>query len=601
MAGYIPALPTETSGAPELNRWEGVRTEPSLSERIDGHVPYPGPPPAYDVENYARYSQWRINAAVAGLALQLEHKLAAITLTGATVGNQRRITVNGTNIDYSDASGDTLADVTQAFVDLINGNAILTAGASAVQADYVTAGVLAVYSIAAGTAPTFSVSVSVLAGTGTIAAATATTPDVVIPATVLGGVSRNIVLGSSANDAGADNDTRLVLDRTARAVRVGNVTGTEWDTRQDDSIGLGTMAQPDGADSVAVGTSAVAADRYDVAIGAGASADGQTGSGALALGRLASATGSASTAVGIGAAASGTQADAFGRFANASGDGALALGLGSVASGDRSVCAGNSDATGDDAVAVGTGCTSSGIGSFCSGGANSSANLRAGGDGSKAHGHVSATATGNTIIADGDGADAHGSIPAAVTAAYSGATASGDLSRAHGRGVTASGDFSRAYGDGAVAAAYGETAHASGVFISAGARQLGTAQDGVIRLLGETVGSNVNLTFGNPASPVGEWDPPSGAYTIDVRVSALTSAGDRSMWTGQVAVYSAGGTVTIDAGGGNLTLLSDSAAIFVLPPQIAASGATLRLTARPPAGGAPTRWFCEMRYARVSL
>lgn len=572
MAGYIPALPTETSGAPELNRWEGVRTEPSLSERIDGHVPYPGPPPAYDVENYARYAQWLLNQYMAASALAAERRSWTILLTGATVGNQRRIVVNGTNIDYSDVSGDTLASVTQKFVDLINDNATVTAGVDAVIARYITAGELKVYLATTDTAVFITVTASVLAGTGTISSTAAGTPHIVIPASVLGTASNCIVLGSSPDDAGADNDTRFVLDRVNVALRIGTVNSTQWDTRATNSIGIGTSALPQATDAIAIGRTSTATAADDIAFGRGATANG-AGSGALCIGLSATASAATATALGVSATA-------------------LAAGA---------VCVGASTASAAQAVAVGTGCTSSGIGSFCSGGANSSANLRAGGDGSKAHGHVSATATGNTIIADGDGADAHGSIPAAVTAAYSGATAIGDLSRAHGRGVTASGDFSRAYGDGAVAAAYGETAHASGVFISGGARQLGTAQDGVIRLLGQTVGSNVNLTFGNPASPVGEWDPPSGAYTIDVRVSALTSAGDRSMWTGQVAVYSAGGTVTIDAGAGNLTLLSDSAAIFTSPPQIAASGATLRLTARPPAGGAPTRWFCEMRYARVSL
>ena len=598
MAGYIPALPTETSGAPELNRWEGVRTEPSLSERVTGHVPYPGPPPAYDLENYARYSQWRINAAVAGLALQLEHKFAGITLTGATVGNQRRITINGTNIDYSDASGNTLADVTQAFVDLINENAILTAGASAVQADYVTAGVLAVYSIAAGTAPTFAVSVSVLAGTGTIAAATATTPDVVIPATVLAGVSRNIVLGSSANDAGADNDTRLVLDRTARAVRVGNVTGTEWDTRQDDSIGLGTMAQPDGADSVAVGTSATAADRYDVAIGAGASADGQTASGALALGRLASATGSASTAVGIGAAASGTQADAFGRSANASGDGALALGLGSVASGDRSVCAGNSDATGDDAVAVGTGCIASAQGAIAIGN-----NTEASAIGALATGRNGTGVLEPTVKATGRGARAHGAPSGNLVGTRENVLASGAESEAMGEGCQASGDYSSATGYGALATNRGEQAHASlGIatglagFLEQCVHQAGriiaqARTNGAVtrRLRTDTTSATTGLT----------WTPRDfRGYYAKIRVVAKEDGtGNCQVWTAEGAVAVDAGVAVIGSGINTFTSPDNIGAPGLTDPNIDVSGAGIYIDVT---GIAAQTWLwtCEIQYVQ---
>lgn len=594
MAGYIPALPTETSGAPELNRWEGVRTEPSLSERIDGHVPYPGPPPAYDVENYARYAQWRINSAVAGVALQLEHKLAGIALTGVTVGNQRRITINGTNIDYSDASGNTLADVTQAFVDLINENAILTAGASAVQADYVTAGMLAVYSIAAGTAPTFAVSVSVLSGTGAIAAATDTTPDVVIPATVLAGVSRNIVLGLSANAAGADNNTRFVLDRAARAVRVGTVTGTEWDTRQPDSVGLGTMAQPDGADSVAVGTSATAADRYDVAIGAGASADGQTASGALALGRLASATGSASTAVGIGAAASGTQADAFGRNANASGDGSLALGLGSVASGDRSVCVGNSDATGDDAVAVGTGCIASVQGAIAIGN-----NTEASDVGALATGRNGTGVLDPTVKATGRGARAHGAPSSGTLVGTPNVLASGVESEAMGEGCQASGDYSRATGYGALATNRGEQAHASlGIapgldgFLKQCVHQAGriiaqarTNGAQTLRCKTDATNSNTGLTW-TPRDDRGYW--------VDVRVVAKDGA------SSAIKVWSGRGYVTVDAGtaAAAVTLTTDGGLLGVSTPTVAASGAGIYVEVASALAGV-VYWTCEIQYVQA--
>lgn len=598
MAGYIPSLPTETSGAPELNRWQGVRTEPSLSERIDGHVPYPGPPPAYDVENYARYAQWRINSALAGLALQLEHKLAAVLLTGATVGNQRRIVVNGTNIDYSDVSGDTLASVTQEFVDLINDNATVTAGASAVQAEYVGAGALIIYAIAAGTTPTFAVSASVLAGTGTIAATTVTTPDIVIPPATMSATARNIVLGSSANDAGPDNDTRFVLDLVARALRIGNVTAAEWDTRQDDSIGLGTMAQPNGADSIAVGTGATAADRYDVAIGPSAAANGQTSSGALALGRGAAATGSASTAVGIGAAASGTQADAFGRSASASGDGAVALGLGSVASGDRSVSVGNSDATGDDAVAVGTGCTASAQGAISIGN-----NTEASAIGALATGRNGTGVLDPTVKATARGARAHGAPAGSLGGSKENVLASGIEADAIGEGCQATGDYSRASGYGAVASNRGEQAAASlgiapGVSgfdeqcvhqagrIIAQARTAGTA---TLRCRTDTTSGTTGLT----------WTPRDfRGYYARIRVVAKRDgAAECEVWTAE-------GAVAVDAGvavkGAGLVFASvDSiGAPGLTAPTVAASGAGICVDVT---GIAAETWLwtCEIQYVQA--
>lgn len=536
MAGYIPALPTETSGAPELNRWEGVRTEPSLSERIDGHVPYPGPPPAYDVENYARYAQWLLNQYMAASALAAERKSSTVTLTGATVGNQRRIVVNGTNIDYSDASGNTLADVTQAFVDLINENATVTAGANAAQAVYVSAGTLQVFALGTGTAPALTVTASVLAGAGAISASAVGTPHIVIPAAALGSASNCIVLGSSPDDAGPDNDTRFVLDRVNVALRIGTVNSTQWDTRATNSIGIGTTALPQATDAIAIGRTSTATAADDIAFGRGATANG-AGSGALCIGLSATASAATATALGVSA---------------------TALAAGAVA-------VGASTASAAQAVAVGTGCIAFAQGAIAIGN-----NTEASDIGALATGRNGTGVLDPTVKATGRGARAHGAPSGTLTGGRENVLASGVESEAMGEGCQAGGDYSRATGYGAVVTNRGEQAHASlGIATGAGGfPEQCVHQAGRIIAQARTVGAVTRrLRTDTTSATTGlTWTPRNyRGYYAKIRVVAKEDG------TGKCQVWTAEGAVAVDAG---VAVIGSGINIFTSPDNIGAPGLT---------------------------
>lgn len=569
MAGYIPSLPTETSGAPELGRWQGVRTEPSLSERIDGHVPYPGPPPAYDVENYARYAQWLLNQYMAASALAAERKSSTVTLGGATVGNQRRIVVNGTNIDYSDVSGDTLASVTQKFADLINDNATVTAGANAAQAVYVTAGTLRVFSVATGTAPTLIVTASVLAGAGTISAGAVGQPHIVIPASVLGTAANCIVLGSSPDDAGADNDTRFVLDRVNVALRIGTVNSTQWDTRATNSIGIGSTALPQAADAIAIGRTSTATAADDIAFGRGATANGG-GSGALCIGLSATASAATATAIGVSATASAAGA----------------------------VCVGASTASAAQAVAVGTGCTASAQGAIAIGN-----NTEASAIGALATGRNGTGVLDPTVKATARGARAHGAPSGTLVSGRENVLAAGIEADAIGAGCQATGDYSRASGYGAVAANRGEQAAASlGIAPGVGGfPEQCVHQAGRIIAQARTVGLTTRrcLTDTTSGTTGLTWTPRDfRGYYARIRVVAKRDgAAECEVWTAE-------GAVAVDAGvaviGSGLTFASvdNIGAPGLTAPTVAASGAGIYVDV--PGNAAETwLWTCEIQYVQA--
>ena len=602
MPGVIFPIPTDASGAPEANRWQGDQQEPTLAERIAGHEPYPAPPPAYDIENYARYVQWMNNLRLQASALVAERQSQTVTLAGATVGNQRRIVVNGTNIDYSDTIGQTVSDVADSFALAINSNVTVTAGANAVYAvgNIAGAGTVTILSLSPGqSGAALVVTVAVLAGAGTIIVGTLTVPDFVIPEELLGGTGNNIVLGFSANDAGPLNDVRLVLDRANNAFRAGGTTGAEWDTRSLNSVGIGWRADPQADNALALGTQAVAVDVADIAIGNGASADNGGGSNdqATAIGDGATATGESTLAVGFGAAATAAFATALGVSATASVAGAVAIGPVAGATAANAIAIGPSaTSSAAQGVAVGLGATA--------GAANATSigeNTQSTGDGALSTGH--AASLGN-VLASGDGARAHGLGGATLYAV----AASGDGAEAMGRGVVASGDYSAATGFGATAGNRGEVAHASlGITDIAGPSvEAATHQAGRLVVQCRTTAGATRRFRPDAIDQAGgaTWTPiDDRSYGVKVKlVGAIEGSNNTLFYTIEGAVAKAAGAVTVGTAlGGAFTLVDDIAAGFTAPTlAITASGGNVAMDVTNNSASA-ARWTAEIEYVQAGI
>ena len=596
MPGYVPPIPTDASGAPEVNYWQGDTQEPTLAERIDGHEPYPAAPPAYDVENYARNVQYQANLRVLAGALYAERGASVVTISGVTVGNQRRITVNGTAVTYSDTGTDTLTTVTQAFVDLINANVTITAGAGAAGAVFIAAGQLGVYAAQPGS-NSLTVVAAVLAGAGTIAASAVTTPNIVIPSTVLAAVG-TYVLGTSPDDDGPDNDVRLVLDRLTGAFRAGSVSATQWDTRAAGTIGIGIQAVPVADDAIAIGTGSDATAVGDLAIGLNSAANSGGGGNdhATAIG-TATATGEAATAVGFGAAATAAFATALGVSATASVAGAVAIGPVAGATAANAVAIGPSaTASGTQGVAVGASATA--------GAANATAigeNTQSTGDGALATGHASGL--GN-VLASGDGARAHGLGGATLY----GVLASGDGAEAMGRGVVASGDYATATGFGATAGNRGEVAHASlGITDIAGPSvEAATHQAGRLVVQCRTTAGATRRLRPDAIDQAGgaTWTPMDDrSYGVKVKlVGAIEGSNNTMFYTIEGAVAKAAGAVTVGTAlSGSFVLVDDIASGFTAPTlAVTASGGDVIIDVTNNSAS-PARWTAEIEYVQAGI
>lgn len=607
MPGYVPPIPTDASGAPEVNYWQGDTQEPTLAERIDGHEPYPAAPPAYDVENYARNVQYQANLRVLAGALYAERGASVVTISGVTVGNQRRITVNGTAVTYSDTGTDTLTTVTQAFVDLINSNVTITSGAGAAGAVVLAAGSLGIYAAQPGS-NTVVVVAAVLAGAGTIVASGVTVPSIVVPAEVLSNVAA-YVLGTSPDDDGPDNDVRLVLDRLTGAFRAGSVSATQWDTRAAGSIGIGIQAVPVADDAIAIGTGSDATAVGDLAIGLNSAANSGGGGNdhATAIGS-ATATGEGATAVGFGAiaavnataigwnvsagAANGT---AVGNASNASAAGAIAMGDSAGASAADAIAIGTDAlASGDNGVAIGELAIANGPNGIAIGQQTS-----ASGDGALATGHAETT---SDVVASGDGSRAHGLGGATVY----GITASGAGAEAMGRGSVASGDYSEAMGFGAAATNRGEAARASlGITDIAGpAVEAATHQAGRVIVQCRTAASTtrrmrtdaIDQTTGTTWTPMDD-----RGYYVKIKVIGKSeSSGDAEIYTGEGVVAVDGGTAVKDAGLALALVASLGSGFTAASVAVAVAGGGLNLDATVGAGLA-VRWTAEIEYVQAGI
>lgn len=608
MPGYVPPIPTDASGAPEVNYWLGVTQEPTLSERIAGHEPDPpGAPPAYDVENYARNVQYQANLRVLAGALYAERGASVVTISGVTVGNQRRLTVNGTAVTYSDTGGDTLTTVTQEFVDLINSNATITAGAGAAGAVFIAAGTLGVYAAQPGT-NALTVVAAVLAGAGTISASAVTTPSIVVSADLLGAVEA-YVLGTSPDDDGPDNDVRLVLDRLTGAFRAGSVSATQWDTRAAGSIGIGIQAVPVADDAIAIGTGSDATAVADIAIGLNSAANSGGGNDhATAIGS-ATATGEGATAVGFGALAS-TKSTAVGWTVSAGAANGTAIGnssnaqsAGSIAIGYNAVVLSSSD----NAIAIGTDSIGSGdngiaIGNLAIGNENGIAigqQTSASGNGALATGHAETT---SDVVASGDGSRAHGLGGATVY----GITALGAGAEAMGRGSVASGDYSEAMGFGAAATNRGEAARASlGITDIAGpAVEAATHQAGKVIVQCRTAASTtrrfrtdaIDQTTGTTWTPMDD----RGYYVKICAVGKSESSGATEVYTGEGVVAVDGGTAVKDAGLTMALVASLGGGFTGASIAVAVNAGGLNLDATVGAGLA-VRWTATIEYVQAGI
>lgn len=608
MAGLIPPIPTDASGAPEVNYWQGDTQEPTLAERIAGHEPYPAAPPAYDIENYARNVQYQANLRVLAGALYAERGASIVTIAGVTVGNQRRLTVNGTAVNYSDTGTDTLTTVTQAFVDAINANVTITSGSGAAGAVFIAAGQLGVYAAQPGS-NSLTVVAAVIAGAGTIAASAVTTPNIVIPSTVLAAVGA-YVLGTSPDDDGPDNDVRLVLDRLTGAFRAGSVSATQWDTRAAGTIGIGIQAVPVADDAIAIGTGSDATAVADLAIGLNSAANSGGGGNdhATAIGS-ATATGEGATAVGFGALAS-TKSTAVGWTVSAGAANGTAVGnssnaqsAGSIAIGYNAVVLSSSD----NAIAIGTDSIGSGdngiaIGNLAIGNENSIAigqQTSASGNGALATGHAETT---SDVVATGDGSRAHGLGGATVY----GITASGAGAEAMGRGSVASGDYSEAMGFGAAATNRGEAARASlGITDIAGPSvEAATHQAGKVIVQCRTAASTtrrmrtdaIDQTTGTTWTPMDD----RGYYVKIKAVGKSESSGAAEIYTGEGVVAVDGGTAVKDAGLAMALVASLGGGFTAGSIAVAVSGGGLNLDATVGAG-LDVRWTAEIEYVQAGI
>lgn len=212
---------------------------------------------------------------------------------------------------------------------------------------------------------------------------------------------------SPANPPVSGAGIRMMWYVDKAALRIGQVTGTQWDK---DSIGLtslaagfntkakgiaslamGTFTQAKGQNSVALGyytsatgvgavasgNSTIASGEYSNAIGSETTASGNyslaggfqsttSGSSNLAFGHAATASGN--YAVALGYQASASSAIAIGNLANATSANSIALGISADAVGINSIAIGNSASTNhEDALAFGVSVTSSGYRSLAMG------------------------------------------------------------------------------------------------------------------------------------------------------------------------------------------------------------------------------------------
>jgi len=474
--GVVDPYPLATAGEPQILPWANNPIAPNIEPpgtQIDtGWNPAPDAPD-FRIENFVRNAQAELNRRGIQCALFVEQANATVTIAGAQgVGNNRRITINGHNIDDNGANLDTATIVAARFVAAINADAAVNTKVFATS----SAGVVSLEGLVPGLV--FTLAVAVLAGAGTITVTLAPVQPIIrVDWSGTGNPDdpgqMDLVIGSLKADdyGGTIGDKRIIWRKAKASFRAGEFTGVLGDnaTTGANSIGLGLDAQGIGArsfaaggpGSIATGADAIglgggnATNAADIAIGLNSAADSTASTEALAVGNGAAARAGQATAIGGTSTASALGSTAVGRGASASGAESLALGLAPSASAQAAVAIGWTAAatfhdaiaigdgaqatTAQGAIAIGTGVVTTGKGGFGSGITSGGNLVQASGLGSRAHGapHLTNGVDGSDVIASGEGAAAHGDD------------------------TLASGAFSRATGAGAVAANRGEVAHSA--------------------------------------------------------------------------------------------------------------------------------------------
>lgn len=480
MAGKVYDWPTTGAGDPEVLPWAetGTVLEPTAGQEALGWQPNGvGPPPDYRLENYARNRQAKLNRRDLAGAFFVEYPDADLQLAGVAAGvNQRRMTVNGVNFDYTDQPGDTLLMVCQAFATLINGDPVVGLAVTA-EANAGIPGLFAIVSRTPG--QIFTLAVAVLAGAGTITINDAPTDAIIrSPGGAVSPTQFDLAIGStSTEDTGNPlEDARIVWDKSKAAFRAGSVNGTRWDnaSRGDYSTAFGLDCAASGARSFAAGDSSRATGDDSIAMG---SVNLASAANAVAFGSACTASAANAVAIGTSCSATVATAIAIGQGASASAQNALALGLGN-ASGIGAVAIGGegfntSDAVDDGDVAIGAGAlanNNAGARACLAIGVSSAATAEdAVAIGNSAIASVArAVALGRNAVASAAGALAgpeSTSAAATGTALNKGTTTAGQTSQfAAGENCTTSGAGSRATGKGGLTATVtasgtGATAH----------------------------------------------------------------------------------------------------------------------------------------------
>lgn len=613
MSGKIIDIPgNPVTFAPETLPWatQGTTLPPNASQQETGWQPYGvGPPPDYRLENYARLTQSILNARANQAGLYLEYSAAVVEITGVTVGNNRRITVDGTNIDYADQAGDTLADVVNAFITLINTD---PAASLVAVASTDSPGIINIIGLEAGN--NYTVTASVLAGAGTIVVLSSTTACVTRqPGDLAYGA--DLVIGSPNldDDAVVGHQARIIWDKSKAAFAAGKATGTQWDdvNRGVGSVNLGIDNTASGASAVAMGSGSLASGNNTVAIGYATA----TSTAAVAIGGAvvsASATGQNAIGVGTGASASASSAIAIGTSTTASSNGSVALGSSSTASAVGALAVGGT-ASAAGAIAVkGTASAANSIaigenvvantaqGSIAIGYATSSALLTATGQGALATGQG---VLSNTVTASGRGARAHGAPSGAVNGNV---TASGVGSEAFGELVTASADYSTAVGIGASATNRGEYARSGLCDITLLKQDKGKHQAGRILLQARTTDATATRLCTDSLVGTGSnWTPADyRAYAVSVKVVAKDGAGKYAAWFGDGLIDKQAGAITIyNSGGmfgpgGTTPTYHTGVGMNAATVAITASGGGVAVTVSG-IGATVIRWTASIEYAQA--
>lgn len=566
MSNFIKSFPTTTAGDIETLPWatSGTTLEPTAGQESTGWQPQAvAGPPDYRLENYARNRQWQLNTRNAQGALFVERAASGIALSGFAAGvNQRRITINGTNFDVTDAV--TLLATGEAFVAAINANVVTSALVTATSGGIVAGNFVMVISdntpgAVYSKAP--SLAVSVLAGAGTITIPSPATTPIVREDTA--GMAADMVIGGLTADDDGDptHDARIVWRKAKGSFRAGTFTGTQAD---DANTGSGSVAF--GADPVASGANSVA-------MGSTASA---TAAQAIAIGTSSSAAAIGSAAIGQSATVGTTAANSFAATSGSVGNtctNAVAM-AGGVANNSYALATGGGNASGNSSIAIGDAATAnqsgavalgkgtitaSGIGALSTGFAGSTASVTATADGAMAQGY--AKDTGAIVTASGKGALAHGysnsvseiraNGDGSVSLGYQDAanitTAAGANSFAHGNACSSAQSYSRTTGYAAKTSTVGEVAHAAAPFTDLGGTiQQGSSQRGSVHLLKRTTDATDQIL--TPGVGAVSFNPAADTvYLIDCMVVAKKEAtdDDYAMWSVKISCAYVAGVFTV--------------------------------------------------------